>query len=65
MSRQIFGYTEAIQSPGGYVQFIAVTTTDNGGTLVSVRNMRGEYNAINLPPDEARALAKAIADSLP
>lgn len=65
MSRQIYGYTEAIQPPGGYVQFIAVTSTDNGGTLIAVRNAKGEYNSINLPPAEARSLAEAIAQSLP
>lgn len=63
MSRQIFGYTEPLQA-GPYVRFIAVTATDNGGTLIAVRNEKGDYNSINLSPTDARDLAGAIAESL-
>jgi hypothetical protein len=63
MSRQIFGYTEPLQA-GPYVRLIAVTTTDNGGTLIAIRNEKGEYNSINLSPEDARDLSSAIAQSL-
>lgn len=63
MSRQIFGYTKAFGG-GPYVEFIAATTTDTGGVLISVRNQKGEYNTIALPPEDARDLGRALLGEL-
>lgn len=62
MSRQIFGYTKTFGA-GPYVEFIAATVV-NGGVLIAVRNEKGDYNTIALPPEDARDLGNALLGEL-